>query len=354
MKSDTILTDITIVIPVYNPGKKLNVCIKSITKQSYKNFVCILVDDGSTDGSDKECDRATLKDGRIRVIHQANHGSVEARRTGVFSMEAQKSKYITFWDSDDTLPPDALQNMLDIAELTDADLICGKSVRKWKGISLPQRYIPPCFDGDKVQLFNHKEIIEELYISCFGISNLPVTLWGKLYKTSVITEAMKSETIVKFMGDDLSIMLNVLPLCEQLVVLPKIVYNYSVGGNTSRFMPYMLEDFLALYQYKTKLATRYPMPYNVKELMDIELINIVRSYLIMCATAGKYTETPLYKQIKEISSNQIIRKAADNTNNIELSGYIRKGQFDIIAESIWQSVRKDKLKNRVKKFLFSI
>ena len=216
------------------------------------------------------------------------------------------------------------------------------------------RYIPPCFDGDKVQLFNHKEIIEELYISCFGISNLPVTLWGKLYKTSVITEAMKSETIVKFMGDDLSIMLNVLPLCEQLVVLPKIVYNYSVGGNTSRFMPYMLEDFLALYQYKTKLAARYLMPYNIEELMDIELINIVRSYLIMCATAGKYTETQLYEQIKEISSNQIIRKAADNTKNIELSGYIRKGQFDIIAESIWQSVRKDKLKNRLKKFLFSI
>lgn len=358
MNGDIILTDrqtdIAIVIPVYNPGKKLNACIKSIIKQSYKNFVCILVDDGSTDGSDKECNKAALKDGRIHVIHQANQGSVEARKNGVFSKETQNSKYVTFVDSDDTLPPNALQNMLDIAESTSADLICGKSVRKWHGISLPQKFVPSCFKEGEIRLYNHKEIINDLYISCFGISNLPVTLWGKLYRTSVITKAMKCETIVKFMGDDLSIMLNVLPLCDQLVILPKTVYNYSIGGNTSRFMPYLLKDFLALYRYKTKMAARYPMPYDVEELMDIELVNIVRSYLLMCAKSGKYSEPQLYEQIKDVSSNQIIRKAAETTKNIELANYIREYQFDAIAESIWKSVRKDKWKDRLKKVFFSI
>ena len=149
-------------------------------------------------------------------------------------------------------------------------------------------------------------------------------------------------------------MLNVLPLCDCLVILPKTVYNYSIGGNTSRFMPYMLEDFLALYRYKAKMAVRYPMPYNVDELMNIELVNIVRSYLLMCAKVGKYTETQLYEEIKEISSNQIIRKAANNVKNIELADYIRNSQIDAIAKCIWKTVRKDKWKDTLKKILFSI
>lgn len=63
-------TDIAVIVPVYNAGKKLKVCIKSILKQNYENWVCILVDDGSTDGSDKICDRFAQKDNRIYVIHQ--------------------------------------------------------------------------------------------------------------------------------------------------------------------------------------------------------------------------------------------------------------------------------------------
>lgn len=48
---------VAIVIPVYNAEKKLKACIKSIVKQTYKNFKCILVDDGSKDKSGKICVR---------------------------------------------------------------------------------------------------------------------------------------------------------------------------------------------------------------------------------------------------------------------------------------------------------
>lgn len=66
-----ILTDsIAVIVPIYNAGKKLKSCIKSIINQNYENLVCILVDDGSIDGSDKICDRFAQKDNRIYVIHQ--------------------------------------------------------------------------------------------------------------------------------------------------------------------------------------------------------------------------------------------------------------------------------------------
>lgn len=53
---------VAIIIPVYNAEKKLKACLKSITKQTYKNFKCILVDDGSKDNSGKICDQAAAKD----------------------------------------------------------------------------------------------------------------------------------------------------------------------------------------------------------------------------------------------------------------------------------------------------
>lgn len=80
MKNEIILTDIAVIVPVYNAGKKLKTCIKSILKQNYENWGCILVDDGSADGSGKICDRFAQKDCRIHVIHQKNKGSVEARK----------------------------------------------------------------------------------------------------------------------------------------------------------------------------------------------------------------------------------------------------------------------------------
>lgn len=89
----------TIIVPVYNTGKyKLTKCIKSITAQTYTDFLLVLVDDGSTDDSGRVCDMLVKNDSRIKVIHQVNKGSVEARKTGVFSDEAQAAKYICFCD----------------------------------------------------------------------------------------------------------------------------------------------------------------------------------------------------------------------------------------------------------------
>lgn len=347
-------TDIAVVVPVYNAGKKLEACIKSILNQNYENLVCILVDDGSTDGSSKICDRFVLKDCRIHVIHQKNKGSVESRKIGVLCEKAQKSKYITFVDADDKLSSDALKKMITTAQDTEADIVCGKMIRKWKNISVPEKYIPPCFETNRIQVFEREDIIRELYISCFGINNLPVNLCGKLYRTQLISKAIDFKNIVKFMGDDLSVTLRALPLCKRLAVLPEKIYYYNIGGNTTRYMPYMLEDFLALYQYKEKMAVRYPMPFDVAKLMNIELVNIVRSYLLMCVKAGRYSVRQLDEEIQEIVKNPIIRKAAENAENVGLAEYIRKGQYNLIAENIWQTVKKDKWKDRLKKILYSI
>lgn len=73
---------ISIIIPVYNVSQYLNECIQSVVNQSYKDFECILIDDGSSDGSEIICDQWEQKDSRIKVIHQPNQGGGYSTKQG--------------------------------------------------------------------------------------------------------------------------------------------------------------------------------------------------------------------------------------------------------------------------------
>ena len=65
---------LSIIVPVYNKVKYIEVCINSILSQTLSDFELILINDGSTDGSSQACDRIAKIDNRITVIHQKNGG----------------------------------------------------------------------------------------------------------------------------------------------------------------------------------------------------------------------------------------------------------------------------------------
>lgn len=92
------MSKISVVVPVYNAGKKLRKCIESVLKQTFIDFELILVNDGSTDHSLEVCNRYAVKDTRIKVISKVNEGSILTRRRGI---EESKSDYIMFVDADD-------------------------------------------------------------------------------------------------------------------------------------------------------------------------------------------------------------------------------------------------------------
>lgn len=112
---------ISIILPVYNRKKLLERCTESLLIQTFKEFEICIVDDGSTDGSEKLCDELTKKDARIQVQHIENGGATHARRKGV---EQARGEWILFVDSDDTLPVDALQRLFQ-ASSEDTDIVIG-------------------------------------------------------------------------------------------------------------------------------------------------------------------------------------------------------------------------------------
>ena len=194
---------IAVIIPVYNAEKYIKKCIKSFQKQTFQNFKLVLVNDGSKDKSGKICDDMAKKDERIYVIHQENKGAVEARKTGVLSQEAQKADYIFLSDADDVVESDALEKLYNTAVEYDADCVCANMRKYWKGIKVNSKYKSPCFNIKAPKVYNNRDIIEKIYISCFGITDYPVNLAAKLYKSALITKAIDFPAIVRFMGEDL-------------------------------------------------------------------------------------------------------------------------------------------------------
>ena len=111
---------ISIIMPVYKAEQYLDRAVSSVINQKYSDFELLLVDDGSPDKSGTICDEWTKKDSRIKAFHKANGGTSDARNYG---LEKAQGEYITFIDCDDFVLPNWLEDMITVAEETDADIV---------------------------------------------------------------------------------------------------------------------------------------------------------------------------------------------------------------------------------------
>ena len=114
---------ISVIVPVYNVKPYLEPCILSILNQQYDDFECILINDGSTDGSEELCNELQLLDSRIQIIHQSNQGVSAARNRG---LDTATGEHVAFIDSVDWIDTVYLQRLWASITSYQADLsACG-------------------------------------------------------------------------------------------------------------------------------------------------------------------------------------------------------------------------------------
>lgn len=111
---------ISIVIPVYNSENFVVHCLDSIKKQSFTDYECIIIDDGSQDESGRLCDEFVQLDSRFCCFHQKNMGPSVARNLGLKKAIGEK---IIFIDSDDWCEPNYLSELYECAVITGADIV---------------------------------------------------------------------------------------------------------------------------------------------------------------------------------------------------------------------------------------
>lgn len=162
---------ISIIIPVYNVKQYLSATLENVLSQEFEDFELILVDDGSTDGSEKICDRFAIRDTRVRVIHQVNAGVSAARNTGV---AAANGEYIGFVDSDDLIEPNMFAVMTELAEEYDADIVqCRHNRIDRITYTKPQK---------DIRVITGHTFVEEMFSYTGGEYTNQVALWSKIYR----------------------------------------------------------------------------------------------------------------------------------------------------------------------------
>ena len=113
---------VSIIIPVYNASLYLDRCRQSVISQTYKNLEVIFVNDGSTDNSGEIIDEIAASSPNVLALHQENQGPAIARRTGVLKASGD---YVMFLDSDDSLPHDSVEYMVNTSLGENLDAFYG-------------------------------------------------------------------------------------------------------------------------------------------------------------------------------------------------------------------------------------
>jgi len=117
---------VSIIVPIYNAASHLRASLLGIKRQTYSDWECICVDDGSTDGSVDIIHDFMHSDPRYRLIRQDNGGPGAARNRG---LDLCRSRYFTFVDADDLIHPAMLQWLHETATENNADLVVCEIVR---------------------------------------------------------------------------------------------------------------------------------------------------------------------------------------------------------------------------------
>ena len=126
---------ISIVMPVYNVEKYLRECLDSVRAQTFTDWECICVDDGSTDGSVAILDEYASKDSRFRVVRR-EHSNAGAVRN--FGMAQASGVYLMFLDADDIFSPWLLSTLTSKAEETDAEIVACSAIWFKDGSPIPE------------------------------------------------------------------------------------------------------------------------------------------------------------------------------------------------------------------------
>ena len=223
---------VTVIVPIYNIMEYLPRCVHSITAQTYRNLEILLIDDGSTDGTAKLCDRLGAEDERIRVFHKENGGSSSARNLG---LQKACGEYVGFVDSDDYIEPDMYERLLQA--MTDYGVEAAQIARD--EIDAQGRLLPNiCEPPEEPEVWESRDFLRELLLHRGDCSFCTKLLRRELFQEDGFPEQKLNE--------DFNLLVRMLPRVGRLVSLPQQGYHvfYRIGSNSRKADP---ENFSRVY-----------------------------------------------------------------------------------------------------------
>ena len=210
----------SLMIPVYNAEAYLDACLSAVAAQIFTDFEVLLIDDGSTDGSGRICDRYAETDRRFRVWHTENRGVFAAR---AFAEQHARGDWLLFLDADDLAEPTLLSALHDAIERHHPDLLT------FDFLTERENEPPQCETFLDADAFLCGADMEPFYR--FLLSTRFNAVWNKCFRRRLIDCAPDYAAFTGLRhGEDLLRSAYLLTGAENLCYIHTPLYRYRVGG----------------------------------------------------------------------------------------------------------------------------
>ncbi len=233
---------VSIVVPIYNMGSKLESSVVSLLKQTYNNIEIVLVDDGSKDNSLEVCNSLASRDGRITVCHTENQGSGPARNHGIAH---SKGKYIYFPDADDILNDKAIEILVNNAETNNSDVV----VFGFQSIDLSGKVVS--IKKYENKLVKGTEARNRYYD--YSTNERPYTIqgapWNKFFKMDIIRRCNVEYPRLRRHQDE-AFIARYITHAEIIQFIEDVLYSYyenDLGRQWDKYPVTYIDDVIGLY-----------------------------------------------------------------------------------------------------------
>lgn len=225
---------VSIIVPIYNAESTLMRCLDSILRQTITDFEVLLINDGSTDGSENICLRYSSVDERFRFFSQKNSGVSKARNLGLFH---SKGDWITFIDADDWIEPDMLEFLTTIRE-ENVDVVMGGYV-----MNTQKKITYSVLTAERIYKNNFSSyalstLIPEAssYYDGFKMSfGIMANVCGKFVrKELLIKNQIQFDEKLK-LGEDGLFWLKCYIKAKNFIIVNKHIYHYEIMPTTANF-----------------------------------------------------------------------------------------------------------------------
>lgn len=213
----------SIIVPCYNSKNFIRDCIDSILVQNFNDFEVILIDDGSTDGTDKILDEYAKNDLRIHVYHFENAGVSYSRRRGI---HLASGEYLIFVDSDDSINPNLLSNLYNAIINHDYPTLIRYQANLVNDASYKDH-----------ERYNFLEIINTPYSGMETLKKWSIpgkkyaVYWLFAFHKSIFSKVLFATTLKCY--EDVALIPILVAASEKVVTINYIGYNYTCNNENS-------------------------------------------------------------------------------------------------------------------------
>lgn len=287
---------VSIIIPVYQAELFLEETIKSVIKQTYKEWELLLINDGSTDGSLAICNKYAIKDKRIHAYHKKNGGQSSARNYG---LSLAKGQYIYLMDNDDTINKDAIATLVNLIEENQTDIVaCSYNIVNERG------------ENSHTQHSMTKHILNNYNgMKRFLERTIDVYVWTKLYKREFL-QNNKISFEEHRSDEDFLFNIQTFSKANGIVYYDYPIYQYKERDNSTcrQFPRKKLYQYINDTLYRTNKIEQI-IKYNYPELINLAKRQTI-DYMFRLIGAiiennGDYSKTKFHTIINNIKKNKL-------------------------------------------------